>query len=97
MIPLSRDIIFAEENGVSNENDDENENFFLYHINYAVGGIVRSEHHNKRAYAMVPIELIIKNEMADTGVRGLLYMVSAISSLSIIALSLIGGEWQMGN
>ena len=35
--------------------------------------------------------------MADTGVRGLLYMVSAISSLSIIALSLIGGEWQMGN
>ena len=33
--------------------------------------------------------------MADTGAHGLLYAVSAVSLLSIIALPLIGGEWQM--
>ena len=35
--------------------------------------------------------------MADTGVHGLLYAVSAISLLSIIALPLLGGGWQMKN
>ena len=33
--------------------------------------------------------------MADTGVRRLLYAVSAISLLSIIALPLLGGGWQV--
>ena len=35
--------------------------------------------------------------MADTSVRGLSYLVSAISLLSIIALPSIGGGWQMKN
>ena len=33
--------------------------------------------------------------MADTGVRGLLYAVSAINRKSIIVLRRIGGHWQV--
>ena len=39
----------------------------------------------------------LKNEMADTGVYGLSYAVSAISLLPITILTWFGGGWQIGN